>query len=79
MELLVGRFLYGIVGFLYLWIRYRNQKKVMEIKKEYYEDSYAVTGAQLVFSIFGVILFVLLSLMLLACIYAIFKHPPSAY
>ena len=67
------------VGFLYLWIRYRNREKVAEIKKEYYENSYSVAGSILVMSGFGVVLFVLLSIFLIVAIYAIFKHPPTAY
>lgn len=67
------------IGFLYLWIRYRNSEKVAEIKREHYENSYSVAGSILVLSGFGVVLFVLLSGFLIAAIYALFKHPPTAY
>lgn len=72
-------FFYYPIGYLYLWIRYRNHEKVAEIKREYYENSYSVAGSILVMSAFGVVLFVLLSIFLIAVIYAIFKHPPTAY
>lgn len=72
------RLIYFPIGFLYLWIRYRNREKVAEVKKEKYENSYAIAGATLVLSGFGVILFILLSIFLIAAIYAIFKHPPAA-
>lgn len=70
---------YFLIGYLYLWIRYRNDEKVAEIKKDYYENSYATAGAILVASGFGIVLFVLLSAFLIAAIYTIFKHPPAAY
>jgi len=71
--------IYFLIGYIYLWIRYRTDEKVAEIKKDYYEDSYATAGAILVASGFGIVLFVLLSAFLIAAIYAVFKHPPSAY
>jgi len=70
--------LYDIIGFVYLWLRYRNPSKVRQIRKEYYEDSYYVAGGQLFWSAFGIVLFILLAVLLFAVIYAIFKHGPSA-
>ncbi|WP_298519011.1 hypothetical protein [uncultured Kordia sp.] len=67
------------IGYLYLWIRYRDGEKVAKVKRELYENSYSVAGAQLLISAFGVVLFIVLSIFLIAAIYAVFKHPPAAY
>lgn len=72
------RLIYFPIGFLYLWIRYRNGEKVAEAKKEKYENSYAVAGATLLVSAVGVVFFIVLSVFLIGAIYAIFKHGPSA-
>ncbi|MEM6721000.1 MAG: hypothetical protein AAF611_16840 [Bacteroidota bacterium] len=72
------RLIYIPVGFLYLWIRYRNGEKVAEAKKEKYENSYSTAGATLVVSTVGVVFFIVLSIILIGAIYVIFKHGPSA-
>ncbi|MEM5564320.1 hypothetical protein WNY78_04365 [Psychroserpens sp. AS72] len=67
MELYSG-ILYYPIGWIYLWIRYRNKEKIKSILAEKYEDSYHNAGAQLVLSTFGKLLFALLLLMLLTVI-----------
>ncbi len=60
--------LYYPIGWLYLWLRYRNKNKVEAILKEKYESEYYIAGTQLVWSTFGIVLFILLSLFLIAVI-----------
>jgi 3-deoxy-D-manno-octulosonic-acid transferase len=43
MELL-SSILYYPVGFLYLWIRYRNKEKIKKVLKEKYNSSYYEAG-----------------------------------
>jgi len=69
--------LYTIIGYLYLWIRYQNHEKVAQVKREKYEDRYAVAGALIIFSTIGVIFLIALSIILLGTIYIIFTKPPS--
>ena len=60
--------LYFPIGWIYLWIRYRNKEKIKQVLKEDYEDSYYVAGAQLVWSAFGILLFTILIIFLLVVI-----------
>lgn len=68
---------YAVIGYLYLWIRYRDREKVAEIKREYYEDRYATAGAQLLLSVVGAIFFIALLIALFGIIYIILTRPPS--
>jgi hypothetical protein len=67
MELYSG-ILYYPVGWLYLWIRYRNKEKIKLVLEEDYENSYHFAGVQFILSTFGKLLFILLLLMLLAVV-----------
>lgn len=72
------RLIYFPIGFLYLWIRYRNREKVAKAKKEYYENSYVTAGATLLLSVIGVLFFVALAAILIIVLYLVFTRPPSA-
>ncbi|PTX61675.1 hypothetical protein C8N46_104319 [Kordia periserrulae] len=71
--------IYMFIGFLYLWIRYRDRKKVASAKKELYDDSYSVAGATVLLSVVGAIFFIVLLIFLIGTIYIIFTRPPSPY
>ncbi|WP_298420906.1 hypothetical protein [uncultured Kordia sp.] len=75
---ILGSIVYASIGFVYLWIRYRNSEKVAEVKQEYYEDRYAVAGMKLLLSIIGIIFMVALLIALFGIIYIILTRPPSA-
>jgi hypothetical protein len=60
--------IYYPVGWLYLWIRYRNKNKVKTILKEKYDNSYYTAGALLMWKTFGILLFMLIVLFLLTVI-----------
>lgn len=64
----IASILYYPIGWLYLWIKYRNKKKIQEILQDKYDGKYYVAGAQLTVSIFGIILLMLLLLFLLIVI-----------
>lgn len=70
----MAEIVYPIIGWIYLWIRYRNKEKVKQILKDEYGNRYYDAGAILSMKTFGVILIVLLSVAILAIIYALFKH-----
>ena len=69
--------LYSIFGYIALYIRYPKKRKRRQVLKDYFDDSYHEAGSQMVLSIFGIILLVLLNLFLAAVIYSIFVHDAS--
>ena len=73
----MGELFYPIFGYIILFIRYPKKEKRLQILKDYFEDSYHEAGSQMIFSIFGIILLVLLILFLAAVIYSIFVHDAS--
>ena len=78
MNFIFGQIIYGFIGYLYLWIRYRNREKVLQIKEDNYEDQYWVAGAQFVMSIVGIIFFIALSIGLIIIIYVAITKPELA-
>ena len=60
--------LYAPIGYLLLWLRYRDKKRVKARLEKEYEGSYSVAGAWLMGKTFGILLFSQLSLFLLAII-----------
>ncbi|EAQ49573.1 hypothetical protein [Leeuwenhoekiella blandensis] len=60
--------IYSVTGYLYLWIRYRNKNKVMEVLQKEYDGRYYDAGARLILSIFGIALIGLIILLLVAVI-----------
>ena len=65
--------LYWPIGWLYLWIRYRNTEKVQEVLLYKYENNYGVAGALFIGKTFGIIFLSLVVLLILAAIIATFK------
>lgn len=78
MHQIFGQIIYGFIGYLYLWVRYRNHEKVLQIKEENYDDQYSVAGAQLVMSIIGIIFISALLFMLICVIYIAITKPELA-
>ncbi len=64
----IASILYYPIGWLYLWIKYRNKEKVKEVLQDKYDGKYYFAGAQLTLSIFGKILLILLVLFILVVI-----------
>ena len=60
--------LYYPIGWLYLWLRYRNKKKIKEVLKNEYDNQYYDAGAQFVMSVFGIVLLGLLVILLFGVI-----------
>ena len=56
----MGNIVYIFIGWVYLWIRYRNKNKVNDILNNKYEGNYLFVGAELILSIFGILLIILL-------------------
>ncbi len=69
MEELIGSLMYSFIGWCYLWIRYRNKKKIQIILKEKYNDSYLEAGATKVLQFIGVVMIIILGALLLVIIY----------
>jgi hypothetical protein len=62
------------LGWIYLWIRYRNKETIGKILFEKYEGSYSVAGTLVCLKTFGVLFLTSILLMLLAAFYSIIKH-----
>jgi hypothetical protein len=62
------KYVYSCIGWFYLWTRYRNKKKVYKILKEKYDNNYFTAGALVAWKTFGIILFGLISLLILAVV-----------
>ncbi len=62
------KYVYSCIGWLYLWTRYRNKKKVKALLIEKYDNSYFTAGALVAWKTFGVILFGLISLLILTVV-----------
>ena len=60
--------LYYPIGWLYLWLRYRNKEKIKEVLKNEYDNQYYDAGAQFVMSVFGIVLLGLLVILLFGVI-----------
>jgi hypothetical protein len=61
------------LGWIYLWIRYRNKETIEKVLLEKYEKSYSVAGTLVCLKTFGVVFIVLILLLLLAAFYSIIK------
>ncbi|SDR65898.1 hypothetical protein SAMN04488552_0208 [Christiangramia echinicola] len=48
--------MYHLVGWIYIWIRYRDKERVRSIIQTKYNDRFYNAGVEFIFSIFGVIL-----------------------
>ena len=62
------------IGWMYLWIRYRNKETIEKVLVEKYEDSYRVAGTLLCLKTFGVVFITLILFMILAVFYSTIKH-----
>ena len=71
MEDLIGGLLYSFIGWVYLWIRYRNKEKIRSVLKEKYNNSYQDVGATKVLYFIGIVLIIILVVFLLAVIYGV--------
>jgi hypothetical protein len=57
----MGELVYPIIGWLSLWVWYRNKSKVKQVLDEKYENSYYYAGAELSIKAFAVLLGTLLA------------------
>ncbi len=60
--------LYYPIGWIYLWVRYRNRKKVKEVLIDKYDDQYNIAGGEIAMSIFGIVLIGILLFFLIVII-----------
>lgn len=64
------------LGYLILKYRYPNTYKRQQIFEDVYDSSYLNVGSEPFLKIGASFLFILLSLFLIAAIYAVFRHGP---
>jgi hypothetical protein len=70
--------LYPIIGYLYLWIRYRNREKINEALVKNYENSYSVAGFMVIWKPIGFLFLSLIAMGLAACVIGIFRFGLSS-
>lgn len=69
--------IYPLIGWIYIWLRYRNKEKVIKNLKEKYDNSYYSVGAIISMQFILGILGILLLTFLIVIIISIFKNPLS--
>ncbi len=69
MEDFVRELLYPFIGWVYLWIKYRNKEKIKTILKEEYDGRYENVGSIKVLQFIRIIMIILLGAFLLVIIY----------
>lgn len=65
------------LGWVYLWLRYRNREKVAKILTQEYGNSYYAAGLYIIFKTFGIVFICLLLLLIITCIISIFRFEIS--
>lgn len=71
MEFALSDILCSIIGWIYLWTRYRNKKRVKKILLEAHDNSYAHAGSLLLLKSFTTIILILILLLLGIVIFVI--------
>lgn len=75
MEIIVADAFFGVAGWIYLLIRYRNLKQMRSVVKEKYENQYATVGREIISNTFLLAFAALLFAGIIAAFYiAIFKN-----
>ena len=69
--------IYPLIGWIYIWLRYRDKEKVIKNLKEKYDNSYYSVGATIAMQFILGILGVLLVTFLIVIIISLFKNPLS--
>ena len=73
-KMLGSNIIFYPIGWMYLWIRYRNKETIEKVLLEKYDKSYSVAGTLVCLKSFGVVFIILILLMILAVFYSIIKH-----
>ena len=73
-KMLESNIIFYPIGWMYLWIRYRNKETIEKVLLEKYDKSYSVAGTLVCLKSFGVVFIILILLMILAVFYSIIKH-----
>lgn len=73
MEFLFTEIFFSIIGWIYLWIRYRKKAKLEKALLDKYDNSYSVAGSMLYFKSFLIVFLILIVLLILIAIFSIFK------
>lgn len=60
MEFLIGDIIFGLLGRIYLFLRYRNQEKMIQIKDKEFGGSYSNVGKIISLKVFLIIFIMLL-------------------
>jgi hypothetical protein len=77
MEFLIADVFFGLVGRIYLWVRYRNKEKVLEIKTREYAGSYSEAGKVKVVASGAIMLAVLILFLLCGVVLTVIKNLTS--
>ena len=64
---------YHLIGYSYLWIRYRNKEKINAVLIKDYENNYREVGFLVIWKPIGFIFLCLIATMLIACVIGIYR------
>lgn len=73
MDTITGNLFTSLLGFLYLFIRYRSTTKVKSVLRDDYENSYHNAGLAVIGTLMGSLFFIIIAAFLLAAIFSIAK------
>ncbi len=74
---MAGRIMYPIIGWVYLWIRYRAKDKINNALQSRYENRYFNVGTEKTWQFLGIILLLLIFSLIASVIYATIQFGPS--
>lgn len=74
MGYLFADLLKALIGWLYVWIRFRDKEKVKEFLEEECDGSYTFAGQILFFQTFGITMIILVGLLMLVAIFWAIKN-----
>lgn len=74
---MAGRIMYPIIGWIYLWIRYRAKDKINNILQSKYDNRYFNVGTEKTWRFLGIVFLALIILLLGSVIYSTIQFGPS--
>lgn len=74
---MAGRIIYPLIGWVYLWIRYRTKEKILHILQSRYGNRYFNVGTEKTWTFLGIIFLLLIFSMIGSVIYSMIQFGPS--
>ncbi|MEP0262710.1 hypothetical protein [Dokdonia sp.] len=74
---MAGRIMYPIIGWVYLWIRYRAKDKINNILQSKYNNRYFNAGTEKTWQFLGIVVLALILFFLASVVYSTIKFGSS--